>query len=470
MGERLLSQITPHQSNIHLNNDDPVGWILENFRIPETPDKRLILHPYQSACLREALRRDGDKFVYSTVLWSDIKKSIKSTLAAAVILWRAYHSEWGQILVIANDLRQADSRVGYYIRRAIELNPDLKRDAKIRNYRIELHNHSIIESIPIDPTGEAGSNADMVVFSELWGAHHKAQLRMWTESTLPPAKFGYSQRWIESYAGFQSESDLLIQLYETGTKHGQPIRLDNAPDDLEIWSNATARMFCLWNTKPRLSWQTDEYYAQEQSILTPDEFARVHRNQWAMGESVFVPAQWWEACRQSSPDLRAQQGCILGLDAGLHDDCFALVLVSKDGEYVDMRECKVWYPKNGDVIDFAEVETEIRRMIGRYKIEAIVYDEMHVPYLVQRLNSLAFWKKFDQGKPRALSDKTLYDLIREGRIRHNGDTELTKHIIGANRKPEEDSKLRIVKRDTHSKIDAAVALSMAAYQIMQWNM
>ncbi|HJX57497.1 MAG TPA: hypothetical protein VJ325_02130, partial [Thiobacillus sp.] len=74
---------------------DVIDWIQSEFIIPETRGP-MPLVPYQQAFLREAHRRDADgKFVYDLVLWSDIKKSIKSCIAAAVILFRALHTEYG---------------------------------------------------------------------------------------------------------------------------------------------------------------------------------------------------------------------------------------------------------------------------------------------------------------------------------------------------------------------------------------
>jgi phage terminase large subunit-like protein len=56
----------------------------------------------------------------------------------------------------------------------------------------------------------------------------------------------------------------------------------------------------------------------------------------------------------------------------------------------------------------------------------------------------------------------LYDLIRERRIQHKNEADLNAHVKAANRKPEDDAKLRIIKRTPEGKIDLCVALSMAA--------
>lgn len=453
--------------------DDPVGWINEYFRIPETEDKRLHLDPYQVACLTEALRRDETgKFVYSVVLWSDIKKSIKSTIAAAVILWRAYHTAWGQFLIVANDLKQADSRVGYYFRRAIELHPILRSECKVRNYKVEMPNKSFIEAIPIDPTGEAGGNADMVTFSELWGAHQTAQKRMWTETTLPPLKFGYSQRWIETYAGFSGESELLEQLYQTGVKEGRPLELDGAPEKLEVFANDTARLFALWNTHPRLPWQTREYYAQEEAMLAPEEFARVHRNEWGSSTEKFIDIAWWDVCLGTVKPFDKHIPIVLAADAAVSSDCFALVAVYREGDHIFVPYCKIWTPPKGGKLDFALPEAEIEWFIQNAHLLSIAYDPYQLHDMMTRIAAkhAVACHEFNQGADRLEADKQLFDRIRERHITHNGDPDLRAHIQNSNRKTDAESqKLRIIKRAEHLKIDACVALSMGTEEIMRYS-
>jgi len=464
-------------------NPNADEWIEQNFWIPENKGP-MNLAPYQRAALREALRRDSaGKFVYSTVIWSDIKKSGKSTLAAAVALWRAWGAPWGSVYLVANDLKQADSRVGYYMRRGIELNPVMRNIVKQRNYRLVLPNSAFIESIPIDPSGEAGSNADGVVFSELWGAHQQAQQRMWTEATLPPNKFGYSQRWVETYAGFTGESPLLEQLYEVGVKQGRQLTLPDAPPDLEVYANDAARLFVLWNTQPRLPWQTPEYYAQETAVLAPSEFQRVHRNQWVSSSQTFVPIEWWDACEETEErrikPLTPHRSLVFGVDAGVSSDCFAIVGVervrgSKKDQTEDqivVRYAKAWYPPQGGKIDFAEPEAEIQRIYKKYKVLEWAYDQYQLHDMATRLKKrrVGWWNPFNQSATRFIADKNLYDLIRSGRILHNGDSMLREHVMNANAEIKGE-KMRIVKRAEYMKIDLTVALSMAAYEALRLNL
>jgi hypothetical protein len=467
---RLLGEDQVDNTPAEFLSEDPVDWILRNFRIPETEDHHILLHPYQRKCLETALARDAQgNFKYSLILWSDIKKSIKSTIAAAVVLWRAFNTPWGSIKIIANDLKQADSRVSYYLRRAIELHPGMRQIVKITpsGYTVDFPNHCRIEAIPIDPKGEAGGNDDMVCFSELWGASNKAAQRLWTETTLSPTKFGKSFRWVETYAGFSGESPLLETLYDAGVKKGR--RFDWSDDfspRLEAFENDPARMFCLWNQTPRLSWQTPEYYQQEESVLLPMEFSRVHRNTWVISGSVFCPVEWWKACKYDIPALNADDPVIIGVDAAVSGDCFALVGVSgfdpANGEIFAVRFVRIWKPPLGGKIDFIEPEKFLKECLDRHNIIEVCYDPYQLEDMMGRMRRelMAHVYAFNQGTPRLIGDKGFRDSIQKRQVKHNGDPELEEHVLNANATVEGDH-LRIIKRSESLKIDAAVATSMA---------
>jgi phage terminase large subunit-like protein len=451
--------------------DDPIAWIESEFYIPELQGP-MTLAPYQKAVLREAYRLDAQgHFVYSVVLWSDIKKSAKSSIAAATVLERARRLSWGSIKIVANDLKQADSRVAFYARRAIELNPRLTNRVKVKpsGYHMEFDNRTRIEAVPVDPKGEAGGNDDLIVFSELWAANQTAAQRMWTEMTLSPTKYGKSQRWVETYAGFSGESPLLEQLYQTGVVEGR--QLDLGIPGLEVYANDSARMLVLWNTQPRLPWQSPEYYAQEAAILLPGEFQRVHRNAWVTSENVFVPGEWWDACKGNPPDFASAAPVVVGMDAGVSNDCFALVGVSRVGDQVYVRFVRIWKPPKGGAIDFAEPERALRKLKTQYNVVQVAYDPYQLHDLATRLrrDGVAWFREFSQGQDRLIADKNLYDAIRDRRITHDGNTDLAAHIRNANAKTEGD-KLRIVKRAEHLKVDCAVALSMAHAEARRLNL
>lgn len=492
----LSSKIKKLATDIE-DKEDPVAWIEREFMIPETKfDRklrgRLDLQPYQRDALNEALSRDENgKYKYSIIVWSDIKKSAKSTIAAAVNLARAHFTEWGEFYVIANDLKQADSRVAHYLRRAIELNPKLKKIYKRNGYRITGPNGAFIEAIPIDPSGEAGSNADQITFSELWGANETAKQRMWSEMTISPTKFGQSFRWIESYAGFAEESELLYGLWEMGVKQGEllwPDRLYNVtggvPTPLELYKNGD--MLCLWNTQPRCPWQTQEYYTSEERVLLPNEFLRMHRNQWVSSTETFVPMEWYDACKRDNADWPkidfSRHPVIITMDAAISGAAFGLYAACLHPERPDeilTIYAKKWDAPKGKKIDFQGTEEEpgpeleLRRLIEKYNIIEVGYDEYQLHDMATRLKKehLAWFRPFPQVSERLIADSLLRELIKARRFWHRGEPALREHIQNADAKIDpEDRRVRIVKRAERLSVDLAVCAAMCSRELTRLNL
>lgn len=483
---------------------DPLEWIKREFYIPETKNDpvlqgHLYLEPYQEDTLREALSVDenGD-YKYSIIIWSDIKKSIKSTIAAAVNLARAHAEEWGEFYVVANDLKQAQSRVSKYIRRSVILNPKTNpkrnREYKINGYTIQVPSGSTIEAIPIDPTGEAGSNADQITWSELWGANAKAQQNMWAEMTLSPTKRGRSFRWVESYAGFAEEAELLYSLYEMGVRQGEqlwPERLynvtDGVPTPLELFVNKEARMLCLWNTQPRNKWQTKEYYASEAAVLPPNQFQRMHRNQWVSSTETFVPMEWFHACRRSDsewPEIdKSRHPVIITLDAAVSGAALGLWMGCRHPAYPqDVLElyAQKWDPTGKEhKIDFygtdenPGMEKVLRRLLVEYNVIEVAYDEFQLHSFISKLKQeqLTWFRSFPQGNERLISDSLLRDMIRDRRYWHRGNRDMADHIQNADAKIDpEDRKIRIVKRAERLNVDLAVCAAMGCRELMRLNL
>jgi len=459
--------------------DDVIAWAEQNFWLYDTGQLLTFYEP-QRRGLQHALARDGvGHFIYHTVVWSWPKKSAKSTVIAALVDYVAEHVPRAQIKLLGNDQRQADSRVGFYVRESIRLaqrrGGRLGVKISLSGYHIDYPNGSRIDMLPIDPAGEAGGNDDLIVFSELWGWRHAAHQRMWEEMTLSPTKYGRAQRWIDTYAGFVGDSPVLEPLYRTGVVEGK--RID---DDYEIYANESARLLCVWVTQPLLPWQTPQYYAEQASVLTPSAFARMHRNQWVTSESAFVPASWWDACAGELPSLRPAQPVVVGIDAGIASDAFAVVAVSRHGGRIAVREVHVWQPHPGERLLFSDPhdrdnpttpEGTLRGLARRYNVVQFAYDEYQLHDLCTRLarEGVGWFRAFSQGAGRAIADKLLYDLIRDRRIVHNGDPTLRAHILNADARADGD-KLRLVKRAGEHKIDAAVALSMAAHEALRLNL
>lgn len=473
LDDLVFSLLNPTDNGKSTAEPDPVDWILDNFYIPEmvnhSSPPAIELFPYQRAVIREALRRDSKgRFVYDLVLWSDLKKSAKSSIAGAVVLFRAFHSMFGSFKIVANDLKQADSRVFAYLKRAIQLNERLAKQCLIRNYKVLLPNDTFIEAVPVDPAGEAGGGDDMIEFTELHASKDKGHVRMWAEMTLSPLKAGQSQRWIDTYAGYSGESPILEPLYDQLVKPENRFQIadPDAPDDLQTYR--LGRSFCLWNTHPRLPWQTDEYYKSERIAVLPQDYARMHENAWTTSTSTFVPKEWLLACHDELPELDRFREVVVSLDAAVDDDAFGLTVVSRHGEKYALRYAEKWMPPRDGKIDFDDVKKTVLWCIEEWNVLEICFDPYQLYEFCARLanENVAKFFEFKQGAPRLIADKMLRDIIRDRRFIYNNNTtgaaDVVEHIGNANAKsdPLDPKSLRIVKRSPDRKIDLAVSLSM----------
>lgn len=432
--------------------------------IPETGEP-LILHPEQAAVLRAMSHQTNGAFDYSTWLYSAPKKSGKTTIGAGVALWQACRIPDGQVYIIGNDQKQADNRMMQAIRYAIDHNPRLAKHARTVRFTVYLDNGTKIESIPVDPRGEAGMNPTGLFWTEAWGAIGNRAELLWSEASLSPSRAGQAFKFVESYAGYRSESLLLERLYENIIKGGKPH--DSIP---ELFTQGQSIGY--WCTRRYMAWQVEhpEYYVQEASEKVPSEFRRQHENMWADAVSAFVPMEWVAACK-SEYALEQGELVIIGVDAATTSDCFAVVMVSRKDDHAYVHYSRIWTPPKGGTIDFREPEAEIRRLIHEYNVQEICYDPYQLHSLMSRIRDeeVVNARPFQQGGDRLLSDMRLYTLIRDRKLHHHGDTDLQAHIANAAAEIDKaEGKLRIVKRTIEGKIDACVALSMCTHRAFSY--
>jgi hypothetical protein len=515
----------------------PTDWMEKYFIIPEPREpltgEILPIGPiqfvdHQKRILNEALsKKPSGKFKYANVIYSAPKKSGKSTTASAVGLYLAAKTPYARIYAIANDEKQSDARL--FLPISICLQEHKTKKLKFKDARIIesqgkaiLSNNSIIEAIPVDSKGEAGSEPTAVIFSELWAYDIPAKRKLFTEMTIPPTKWGRSIRWIETYAGYKGESDLLWELYQEATVNGYPhpdfLDLIGRDGEPVVWVNDEASMFCYWDTAHRMPDQMGEageaYYRSEARMLSALEFDRLHWNQWVASGGSFIQPEWWDDCADRTiPKLEhgSKVPMVLGVDAALSGDCAAIVGVTRHHLHpetdVAVRYCKIIKPSPGKPINLEkDIGLTVRELREHYNIICVAYDSYQMESIAQRYRrgeiavsaeevegmdeaekkvytdkhsrlAQAWWYKFSQHQPRAVADKMLYDMIVNKQVHWNPDDmdsqiaergseeTLTKHIKHAGAKEDGKSR-RIEKLSNDAKVDAAVALSMALNRCM----
>jgi hypothetical protein len=433
---------------------------------------------------------------YQTVAYSDIKKSGKTTVAGAAARWVG--ECWGpynEIFCMANDEEQARGRIYEKVQQSIELDPrydkgrrEIPHQWRIIRREIEnTLNHSKIKSVSNDNRGEAGSNPTITLWSELWGFTSEDDKRFFEELTPVPTR-AHSVRWIDSYAGYEGESELLYDIYERVVLNGERLThsdivpyggwpFDDAPP---IYVHEQSKTVAFWDEGPqarRLPWQTQAYYEQEAATLRPLQFERLHLNHWTSSVDSFIPLEWWNQCHDNElPELQAHEPAIIGVDASVSGDCTAAVLVTRhptNKQHIAIRRCEVWKPFKGHKLDYTVEGGLMPTLIEwckKYRVEQIAYDEFQLHHMMNELRqqNVAWCRVFSQNASRLKADKQLYDLIRSREIHHNvvtspGSSYISEHIKNAAAKlqKDEDSKIRIIKKGK-LPIDSVIALSMAA--------
>ena len=460
---------------------------------------RLTLLPHQEEIFDLALNiNESGIFDYQTIVYSCLKKSGKTSLAAAVGAW--YAEEVGgqgtEIYCIANDLEQAEGRImrdiKFHFQKRIEnrdsyFNNKTNREmfytdknTSITLYNITLPNDTFIQALASSYKSVAGARHSLTLWDELWGATSELSHRVWDEMTPIPT-IPNSLRFIATYAGFENESDLLWDIYVQGVdkeehEHGKATRIH---DELPLFINR--RMFTYWDHEPRMPWQTDAYYEEQMETLRPAAYLRLHQNQWVTSHEQFIPVEWFDIAARAYHAPATIWGdhpyrgfpITIGVDAGVKRDTTALVGVAYDSKRGKVGQVfhKIWTPSPGDQIDLdATVEQELIKMNSQFNIASIVYDPTHLLQTMLRLEKKGFpTNPYQQSIPNMTqASQLLYDLFKNRSYECYPDDLLRTHIQMA--VAETTSRgFRIVKNKTSRRhhIDGAIAMAMASYDAVR---
>lgn len=467
---------------------DIVDWAHEHFYIEETR-RPIVLMPVQQTVLRMATeRREDGRFKWTTVFYSTVKKSGKTTIAGLYQLWACETwGPYGEIYHMGNKQSQAKERAFKFSRMAIELAPKRRRQEwDIRALRLTHEpTHSYIEALPVNAAGAAGGNQNLTTWTEMHGYQYEEHEKMWNEMQPVPTRLR-SQRFVESYAGYIGVSTLLKRLWDQGLE-GERLH-----DEYPIFGNEKTGLLAYIDTgveARRMPWQQGEagerYYAQQEAQELPHEFRRIHLNEWVSSQNQLFDIEMWDRLFDAE---RAYVGAaawetrevdaVLGVDASVSGDCTAVQAVGWDKELncPVALETVIIEPPYGGKIDYeTTLKPAIERLLKRWRVVEVAYDEYQLHYfMVQLKQQIAgepgrnpVFYPFSQAGERLKADTQLVTWVRQGEFVHGGDVGLRQHLENADGKVAGDDAIRMVKREDGAKIDAAVCLSMGAWRSYQ---
>lgn len=454
---------------------DIVEWAEQNFFVAETRRPiELAWHQKDILNIFTERRPDG-RFKWTTLMYSTIKKSGKTTISGLYARWAC--ETWGafqEVYNMGNKLKQAQERAFAKVYQSIRLAPEsIRQQWDLQATRMtHLPSESTITAIPINAEGEAGGNPSLTVWTELWGFQYEAARRFWDEMQ-PVATRHLSQRFIDTYAGFSNESLLLKSYWDLG------LAGERLHPDLPLYGNAAAGLCAYIDTgveARRMVWQLGDighqYYEQAAKTETPNNYQRLHMNEWAESQASFIQMGVWDSLVTESPTPYPTRGVKpevrIAVDAAISGDCTAAVAGYMDDETFVELETFIYTPLHGQAIDYTEdLLPALELMLSRYRVTTLAYDpfQMHefMTQLSKHHRGVSFLP-FNQGADREKADTALLTRLRQGQLIHTGNPFLRQHVENADAKNRGDKNaIRIVKRVADKPIDAAVALSMCAY-------
>lgn len=402
------------------------------------------------------------KRAYRLRVWGEMKKSGKSFIAAVLLIWWAFTRANTEIIVAANDLEQAQSRVFQTAVALIRHNPALAKLVRVQVGKLVFFNGTIVTAIAADYKGAAGSRHSLYIIDEPWGIMEERAVRLVEELTPPPTE---PDAWglMVTTAGWTGESILLEQIYQRGRAG---TRLD---DELECY--AASELFLFWSHTPRMPWQTEQYYAEQQRSLRPATFARLHRNEWVTADSLFITPDLWDGnvdC-DARPWLPAMAGesrlpIWVGVDVGPKHDYTAIVAVTRtaDGRVLLVRHW-LWKPSAAMPLNLeATVEQALWECAEGYAVQAIYVDPFQMHRSITTLQEAGLPVQEFPQTPLNLTrmGQVLLDLLRGRNLSLYPDAELRAQALSTVA-VESPRGFRLAKVTAGKKIDAIVALSMA---------
>lgn len=470
----------------------------------------LTLFPFQKRILRHIFTKRADgTYPYSTVIWSQPKKHGKTQIAGAVGAWFAENIEPpNMIYTLASNQEQSSGLIFNALVPTLYAIGGKVPNTTMSTPIIQLPNGTIIRAIPNNFAGQAGGSYGLTLWSELWTYRSERDRRLYEEMPPVPTRTT-SIRWIETYAGFENESDLLADQF--GRIFGTTNRGQITPDFTErqiqekarpvpgledintdgrpsCWHIPEEKLFVFWDheiravnvtvnpvnsepyTKP---WITPEYLEAEKSSQRLSAYIRLWENRWQSSQGTFIEPYMYDDC--VTLEKEEWGSMVLAADASQRNDTTAIVGVQKRKMKLFGKEtvryrvmlCRVWDPQGKDIDLEETIAKYVKKIYDMGHLNgAFRYDPYQMHQVAVNLKKKGVpCKEFNQGADRLKADTFLWQQFKDGTIDLFPHAVLENHVKAANAKEYENEQVRIIKGTATelNKVDAAVALSMAVW-------
>ncbi len=461
----------------------------------------LTVEEFQRDFLDEAFEIDPHTGlrVYREVLLGIPRKNGKTSLAAGLGLYLlGWDDEDGPEVYAAAAARQQGYIVFGQAREMVGRSPILADVLRVRRYYIECpENGGIFRVLSSDAPLQHGLNPSGNVIDELH-AHKNADL--YVALTTGSGAREQPLTVTITTAGWD-EGSILGQIHSRAMalptmEQRSPylsIARDRENGFLMYWYGAPMEADiddpAVWKGTNPASWITAEYLRKQRHSpsLREDDFRRYHLNQWTTTSVSVFPAGAWARC-VDPVGLDRRLPVFVGVDVAWKNDSTAIVIAQRQRDRVVVR-ARIWsnpYPPTHTLramwqTPMGEVLAELRAIRKAFPVPAGAVDGETMPgpmflYDPAYFGGEAFMlegdglhmSKVDQSDARMIpASETLYRLVVEGRLAHDGDPVLASHIANVTSVTRIRG-WRISKpKGSSRKIDAAIACAMAVHEAMK---
>lgn len=426
-------------------------------------------------------RRPDGRYRHREGLIGLPRKNSKSAQGSSFALHGLLFSGQGaEVYSCAADKDQAKIVFGV-AKRMVEMDPDLSE--MINCYRDVLEvpaTGSIYKALSSEAFSKEGLNPSVVIYDELHAAPNDELYQ------------------VMSLGSGTRKDPLLIAITTAGVKYdttGQPsICYRRYLYGSKVATGEVVDPYfymCWYGADTRFDYRSPEYAESGNpaygDFLDPDDFTaasgrvteneyRTKRgNQWVEAAQAWLPAGTW-AARRTDLDLpEPGRGIVLGFDGSRNGDSTALVAVSVSTDpWIKVIGC--WEKPEGDMGEEwraprAEIKDAIRQACRDYRVVEIAADEWGWLDALEELEGeglpvVAFPQTLTRMGP---ATQRFYEAVTTGRVRHDGDPRLARHIENAQLKVDSrGARLQKDARNSPRKIDLAVASVMALDRADYW--
>ena len=440
----------------------------------------LDLREWQKELIRHVFAGDENGYRHSISLIGMPRKNGKSALGSVFGLYSLILGARGaEVYSVAAEKEQA--RIVFAdAKRMIEASPELSAITKLYRDAIELPKAgSVYRVLSAEAYSKEGLNPSATIFDEL---HAQPSRELFDVMSLAMGARGRLSTLIAiTTAGTRSDTTGNDSIAYSLYNYGKKISTGELKDDsfFMAWWEAPAEMD---HRRPE-TWElanpgfNDICSAEDfESAVrrTPEaEFKIKRTNQWVNSKSAWLPAGVWEGLEESF-ELLPTDEYVLGFDGSWKNDSTALVAVILPREEADSyRVFRVahWekdFALDDDswIVDKAEVsKAVIDFFFANPNCREIVCDPTYwQDEMFQWSDAGMVVVEYPNTISRTVpATAKLFEAIMNGKIKHNGDGALARHLENCILKVDSNRGARITKdyRNPRLKIDLAIALLMA---------